>query len=289
MILPKIFPYKMGSKSATALAKSLQCLKVYPDRHYHPRNNHLIINWGNSIEPKWYENTKDFLNHPAHVKVFTNKLLFLRSMLAKFRNFGLKDAIMDFTVSPTPQHFLKYPIYCRTLLASHSGKGIIIVNEGDNIPPAQLYTEKLPIGEEYRLHFFRDYDNMILSEKPETNYSFHADSLKYSNHLFHTQQKKKMTTEKLAELGFTFNENVKSYENGWVFAINDIVPIKNVILQEIKMLARNIPLDFFAIDVNIDKNGNWQVIEINTAPGLEGTTLEKYTQEFNNLLNYLNS
>ena len=43
-------------------------------------------------------------------------------------------------------------------------------------------------------------------------------------------------------------------------------------------------LDFGAVDLGVKRNGECFVIEVNSAPGLEGTTLEKYRDIISRLL-----
>ncbi|MDE1867790.1 MAG: hypothetical protein KGI08_08805, partial [Thaumarchaeota archaeon] len=72
---PVIFPYKMGSNSAKALAHELGALRVYADRGYRPKQDHLIVNWGNSNWPRWYNSDRHYLlNHPVYVEKAANKL-----------------------------------------------------------------------------------------------------------------------------------------------------------------------------------------------------------------------
>jgi D-alanine-D-alanine ligase-like ATP-grasp enzyme len=41
-------------------------------------------------------------------------------------------------------------------------------------------------------------------------------------------------------------------------------------------------LDFGAVDLIVAKDGRVYVLEVNTAPGIEGITLEKYVKAFQN-------
>jgi glutathione synthase/RimK-type ligase-like ATP-grasp enzyme len=40
-------------------------------------------------------------------------------------------------------------------------------------------------------------------------------------------------------------------------------------------------LDFGAVDIIQDDGGNFYVLEVNTAPGLEGQTIKSYAEGFN--------
>ncbi len=77
---------------------------------------------------------------------------------------------------------------------------------------------------------------------------------------------------------------VRNHDNGWVFCRQDVHPPDEVINQSIEAV-RALGLDFGATDVGW--NEYYQkacVFEVNTAPGLEGTTLENYTTFFKNVV-----
>ncbi|OYV41136.1 MAG: hypothetical protein B7Z80_02670 [Rhodospirillales bacterium 20-64-7] len=72
---------------------------------------------------------------------------------------------------------------------------------------------------------------------------------------------------------------VRSHENGFIFARNGIVPSDtrdNLACSACTALG----LDFGAVDIVEDKKGNFYVLEINTAPGLEGQTIKSYGDAF---------
>src|SRR3990167_11098184 len=67
-----IFPFKMGSGSAKDLAIGLGTKRVFHNGKYHPKDDDLIINWGNSKNPAWFG--KKILNPPKFVSNAVNKL-----------------------------------------------------------------------------------------------------------------------------------------------------------------------------------------------------------------------
>ncbi len=71
------------------------------------------------------------------------------------------------------------------------------------------------------------------------------------------------------------NPYVRNVENGWVFCREDIA-----VFEDVKALAieaiRALGLDFGAVDIIRTKKGRNYVLEVNTAVGMEGTTVEKY-------------
>ena len=71
---------------------------------------------------------------------------------------------------------------------------------------------------------------------------------------------------------------IRNHHNGWVFCRADIEEPANL-----RTIARSaigtLSLDFGAVDIIYNQKSNKLfVLEVNTAPGLEGTTLQKYTE-----------
>ena len=79
------------------------------------------------------------------------------------------------------------------------------------------------------------------------------------------------------------NIYIRSWNNGWVFCHKDIFVPEG--LTDIAVNAINaLGLDFGAVDLLWSKKENLiQVIEVNTAPGLEGSSLEAYVNQFQQL------
>lgn len=242
----KIFPYKLGSVSAKQLAKTLGTLRV--SASYNARRKDVIINWGNSAPPhfRWMEQD---LNKPHAIALASNKL----NTFLEYRNKSFKH-VPDWTTNPQEaQHLLNLgtKVYCRKLLSSHSGNGIVICNDGDRLPIAPLYTFHSKHKDEYRVHIFK-------------------------GKILDVQKKKRKL-----EFNKTFS-GIRSHSNGWIYARVDVT-IPNMLcpiaIQAVELLG----LDFGAVDIGhrlIDNK--FFVFEVNTAPGLEGTTLDKYAKAIYN-------
>jgi len=146
-------------------------------------------------------------------------------------------------------------VYCRTLSRASQGRGIVIASETNEVVQAPLYTCKVDVSREVRIHVFGD-------------------------RVIHFAQKKRMGSERREEEGISeANEDVRSHDNGWIFSISDVeIPqeAQDVAIRGVKALG----LDFGAVDMALTPQGGCKIYEINTAPGLEGTTLVKYTEAF---------
>jgi hypothetical protein len=132
----------------------------------------------------------------------------------------------------------------------YGGKGIELLAHGDEVPEADFYTKYIKNREEFRVH---------------TN--------KFG--VFDVTQKKRKKDEKQ-------NEYIRNRKNGWIFARKNLnLPdnLEKLALETIKATE----LDFGAIDMIYDLDTKkLMVLEINTAPGLQGTTLLKYVEMFKN-------
>ena len=238
----KLAPYKMGSKSAKVLARSLGILRVRDT--YVPKQRDFIINWGKSSLQTRYP--MKVLNHPAYVRIAANKLLTYQTLVeSEF------DHLPEWTISKElAQSWIDqdYKVYCRTQLTGHSGSGIVISDSNNPLVDAPLYTRNVKSKYEYRIHVF---DGKILD----------------------VQQKKK----RLDWSGPSI-QGIRNASNGWIYAREGVEcnpMVTNAALEAVNILG----LDFGAVDIGYNQyEDKCYVFEINTAPGLEGTTLQLYTE-----------
>lgn len=253
-IIPIIYPYKMGSKSAKLLSSALRCRRVYPDRNFRPHRNHVIINWGSSIRPHWYDTPIEWavhLNDQSAVKIASNKLLTFEHFIRHFVNHPDWSDCRGWAESQI-EHGRK--IICRTLLTSNSGKGIVVASTVGDLVDAPLYTMLVKKDKEYRVHVF---NGRVID---------------------FVQKKKREGVEDRVPY-------IRSHNNGWIFARQGVVLPDNVKEEAIKAVAC-LGLDFGAVDIATTHDGNVVVFEVNTAPGLAegGTTLQKYVQAIREIL-----
>lgn len=251
MLKPVIYPYKMASNSAKLLASSLNCRRVYPDRNYHPRPNHLIINWGNSEHPSWYiqGNTTQWLNYPYFVSIAANKL---KTFDQLYSNVHVPEYTTNKDIA---KEWVEegHKMFCRQSLTSHSGYGIVIAETVEQLVDAPLYVQAVNKNKEYRVHVF-------------------------NGQVIDYQQKKKRND---FEGGIS---GIRNYSNGWIYARDEVQLPEEVANESIKAV-NTLSLNFGAVDICIDRDNKIYTFEINTAPGLGGlTTLQKYTEAFGSLL-----
>jgi len=242
----KIFPYKIGSLSAKKLARALKVLRV--SHTYNAKRSDTIVNWGSSTPPhfRWMEQD---LNKPHAIALASNKLNTFLEYRSKFFTH-----IPQWTTNPNEAKQwteLGLKVYCRTKLTSHSGHGIVITNDPRYVITAPLYTLHTKHKDEYRVHIFK-------------------------GEVLDVQKKKR-------KLGFNGSSSgIRNHSSGWIYARTDVaIPdmLCPIAIQAVELLG----LDFGAVDIGHKVNDNkFFVFEVNTAPGLEGSTLDKYTKAIYN-------
>lgn len=249
----RVFPYKQGSKSARALADALggRVLKLQGSG-FNTRPDDVVINWGNiggsdSTIGHW----GGTLNNASRLKRVTNKLLFFQAM----REAGLSGIIPDFWTDRKDIPDDAFPVVCRCVLAGHSGDGIVIASNRDGLVHASLYVRYVKKQDEYRVHTGRQKDETVVIAVQRK-----ARSHAVPNH--------------------EVNWQVRSHKNGFVFVREGVNPPASII-EAAKQALEMSGLDFGAVDViyNADKKAAF-VLEINTAPGLEGQTVADYASFF---------
>lgn len=140
-------------------------------------------------------------------------------------------------------------VFARTLVNSTNGRGIVEfeLQEGVQAPRAPLYTAYIPKKAEYRVHVF---DGKVVD----------------------VQQKKK-------KRGFEGDRDtrVRNLKNGYVYVREGVVAPDG--LGDLAVRAvRAVGYRYGAVDiVHNEKHNKLYVLEVNSRPGLMGTTLDKYS------------
>ncbi len=250
----KLYPYLPASESAKALAQALGVRRL---KHHGPQiragfrrdsqqagRGRLIINWGATNAPRLEGYAGTIINKPADVAKASNKLTAFNILQ------GCNVSIPEFTTDKTiAQEWTTEgnTVYCRTVLSGHSGVGIVIGTNTENIADAPLYTKNVKAKYEFRVH--------VMNGK-----------------IIDFQQKKKRQ-------GFEGGvSGIRNHANGWVFCREGVVLPQEAEKQAIKAVEA-LGLDFGAVDIGYNERHNKAyVYEVNTAPGLEGTSLAKYTK-----------
>lgn len=295
-----IYPYKVGSRSVAVLKELLgaKIIKLEGSR-YQYRAGHTVINYGNSRIPDWWTEDVNVLNHPENVAIAKDKLETLR----RLNEAGVST--VPYTIEQsTAQEWLRngHKVFARHSLNGHSGEGIEVVTplttpeytpeqrsvierlgniastisgglrEGilqfiDEIDPegmattsmlpnAPLYTRAVDNAGEYRVHVY--HDDVILYQKKSRR-------LDENNNVITAEGEQ---------------ADIRNLASNWVYRTGNLrrlERIENLAVEAVEALG----LDFGAVDIIKDNDGNVYVLEVNTAPGLGNTdTREAYRRAF---------
>ena len=245
----RVYPYRAGSRGASALAAALggRVLRL-EGSSFSPRDGDTIINWGNTGGMDIPHGVTTY-NFRTDLRVASNKLFFFRRM----RDAGFENVVPPFWESRDAIPDEAYPVVCRTVLAGHSGDGIVIADNAAGLVAASLYVKYMKKRDEYRIHVGRRNGQSIIIS---------------------VQQKLRSREAEVVDT------RVRNHDNGYIFARNNVNPPECVI-ENAKVALEACGLDFGAVDVIYNAHyGRAYVLEINTSPGLEGTTVEDYARFF---------
>jgi len=263
----RILPYRQGSKSAKSLAEALggKVLKLEGSK-WRPRRDAFVINWGSTtidamgdvvLPSRQNAPMLQLLNKPDIVRRASNKLNFFKLMKE-----GYSDFIPAFWTARSEIPSDAYPVVCRTKLASHSGEGIVIADNAEQLVDAPLYVKYAKKKEEYRIHVGRSY-----AEEPGYPQTTCTISV---------QRKARRSSVADGDV----NWKVRNLSGGFVYVREGVVPPEPVVRAAHIALGAT-SLDFGAVDVIWnDKEQKAYVLEVNTAPGLEGQTVNDYAEYF---------
>jgi len=246
----RIEPYKMWSGGAKALGLRAGILRATRRQVSKHGDFDYIINWGNT--ERRFEG--EYINNPEAVATACNKLETARIL----GNFGVPqpDYTTDIEVSRVWWEEDQI-VVCRTLLRANSGRGITLASKEREVcvVRAPLYTKYIPKTTEYRIHVLGD-------------------------QVIDAQEKRKRQEVPNEEVDY----QVRNAAAGWVFCRDNVtVPacVSDAAIRSVSALD----LDFGAVDVGFNaRRDKCRVYEVNTAPGLEGTTLDNYYEAFEGIL-----
>lgn len=302
-----IFPYKPGSESSKALADGLGIKRIaHKNSKFKGSKDTLVINWGASKVPEEVSKCT-ILNLPQAVKLASDKLLAFKKLNENKRNtrkvyvagnnhdlgmdhdlfktieddfvgemvhprYGkiiVKEPVVNGGIARTPEFTTDFHVAInwllhgstvveRHILNGNSGAGIRLVEPDDEegVRKAPLYVKYVPKKQEYRIHVCGG-EAVDIQRKA---------------------RRKDVADEAI-------NWKIRNHDNGFVFARNEdgVVP-QDVIIQSVNAV-KILGLDFGAVDVIFnDKEQKAYVLEVNTAPGMAGTTLEGYVGRFKDFI-----
>lgn len=250
-----IYSYKKGSNSAKAIADAMGMKQIKLEGSKFKGNpNKVVINWGSSSMSDEAKKCK-VMNKPEAVAIAANKLKFFQQV----------DGLVSIPEWTADAQVAKgwaedgAVVVARKKLSGHSADGLYIIEagewskfEGVNFP---LYTKYVPKKDEFRVHVV---GNKVIDVR-----------------------------RKALKAGYSkegVNWKVRNLAHGFIFAKDGFEAPQDVLDQSVAAVAA-CGLDFGAVDVvwnNFRKEA--YVLEINTACGLEGSTVDNYASAFKEFL-----
>lgn len=245
-----ILPYKNGSKSVKEMKGAMGAVELrLENSRFKGNERKKVINWGHSAINAEVLKCQ-VLNSFEAVSNASNKLI-------AFKTLNRPDVrIPAFTTSyETARDWVRQGVVVveRHKLCGHSGEGIRIVDREDDLQKAPLYVKYIPKTQEYRVHVVKG--NVIDIQRKA--------------------RQKAVADEDV-------NWKVRNLANGFIYA-RDFA--EEDLPQDLRVQAVSavnaLGLAFGAVDLIYNKKSACSyVLEVNTAPGLQGQTLEAYAKAF---------
>ena len=252
-----LYPYDIASGSAIKIQSVLKGLRVHPDGKYKVKKNDFLVNWGNSNIPKWL-NDRPILNHPSAVANAINKI-------KAFEIFAKENVPCPLFTTSWEQAYSWFNdgqiLVGREKVTGKGGEGALILIPDENMVfpnKLRLYTQYKKKRAEYRVHVFQGEVIDVVQKRKKT--------LEHNN-------------------GVEPDRYIRSHDRGWVFARSNLsIPedLHSVAIAAIQALK----LDFGAADIIWnEKENKCFVLEVNSAPGIEATSLNIYCDRIGKCLN----
>lgn len=155
---------------------------------------------------------------------------------------------LDFTTSKeTAKDWAKKDcVICRTLTHASEGKGIVVAETPEQVVSAPVYTKYKKKKKEFRIHIFKDKVVHVLEKRRKTNFEGTTDA------------------------------KIRNTANGYVFCsdgVSEPMGLRDLALAASKVTKS----DFKGVDIGYnEKKNELFVIEVNSAPGIEGSNVDRY-------------
>ena len=139
-------------------------------------------------------------------------------------------------------------VFARKLTRASEGKGIVVATEAGQLPAAPVYTLYKKKKKEFRVHVFKDVVVQVLEKRKRKEFTGERDS------------------------------RIRNTANGYVFCSEGVVEPAG--LRELALKASKVTSSHFrGVDIGFNEKLNELfVIEVNSAPGIEGSNVDKYVQ-----------
>lgn len=163
-----------------------------------------------------------------------------------FREAGVSAPAFSTNYNTVKEDIDSKQIVARALTNASEGRGVSIHQRDDELPRVPLYTAYIPKKKEFRVHV-------------------------YNGEVIDVAEKRKRRGENPDR-----NTQIRNTANGYVFCRTDVVEpddLRSTALAAVTALGRTQG----AVDIIYNEKQNKSfVLEVNSRPGMEGTTCQKY-------------
>lgn len=249
-----LYAYNPYSEGARRVARALGVVRLrHKGSKYKAAPSDFIVNWGSNQVPMQFMETPRVINMPSFVDWASNKL----RAYTLFSECGV-PTVPHCTDRDKAREWLSEgkTTLARMLLRASEGRGVQVMETIEDLVDAPLYTQYIKKKDEYRVFVIGN--NVACA----------------------TQKRKRRDVDDV-------DYKIRNYCNGWVFCHENAEPPPAVTEAAVKAVQA-LRLDFGAADVgwNEHKQAAY-VYEVNTAPLMEGTTLELFAAALNDYINSL--
>jgi hypothetical protein len=304
----RIEPYKPGSKGAKALSRRLGVLRVTPKQIRQHGTFPILINWGSS-ERRFAD--AQYINDPAAVAIAADKI----QAFEAFHAAGV-PAPASTTSREQAWDWLTggSTVVARTLTRASAGRGLTLIHpeavadagggieEAQQILHAESSGDRGGVDSDGRGARVRaavpagggnggdggDGRRLLIDAPLYTQYVKKAREYRVhvcNGAVIDVQQKRKRQERENDEVDY----QIRNLAGGWVYCRGGVDAPDCVLRASLDAVA-SLGLDFGAVDVGYNENrGQACVYEVNTAPGIEGSTLDRYYEAISELLPQLQS
>ena len=247
-----LYAHNPNSEGAAELARALGIRRIRAENStYRGSPNKTVINWGSARLPEHIVGSR-IINTPEAIARCSNKRSFFQTMVG-----ATAPRVPEWTTdrAEAARWILEdNAVVCaRTVLNGHSAEGLVILERGVDFVDAPLYTRYVPKREEWRVHI-------------------------HAGEVIDLQRKIRRPEAEVLDW------RVRNHDNGFIYARNVDAPNPDIPTQALRTMVLS-GLDFGACDVIWNEHqGQAYVLEVNTAPGLSGQTVDNYANAFRRYL-----
>lgn len=299
-----VYIYYSGATDKTGVLLA-EALSIKGGKSLPGGNQRIVIGWGAKTKDKVNLGKAVVINHPDIIRTNRNKLTALQLMEKAKVNvapFIPADAIVG-ELAKKKGAKVSLPLIARTnyhqgganfftcLTSTHVNEVIAILK--NKLKKKGYFQDYIDVKEEFRLHIVDG--NIIYAQRkvPRSNMK-EAHVTDQMDKIKRMAEKKGVELDE-ASLKFAMEYQggkkaapdliIKSNTRGYKFSSIKPANVNKALTSEAIKAVEAVGLQFGAVDCVVDTDGKPWVIEVNTGPGLEGTSFKSYVAAFSNMIN----